>query len=254
MPPGLQRGDSVGQGERLQKVLAAAGIGSRRQCEELIRAGRIEIDRQVVTELGTRVDPADHEIRVDGQPIPRPELVYYAVNKPSGVVSTAHDPSGRPRVVDLVPGDRARLFPVGRLDLYSEGLILLTNDGELANRLTHPRYGVAKTYRVQVAGEPGPEILDKLRRGVYLAEGMARVDSVEVKTHHGKSTILEIVLSEGRNREIRRILAKVGHKVMRLTRLAVGPVRIGNLGSGEYRRLTRTEVDALRKSTRSGGS
>jgi 23S rRNA pseudouridine2605 synthase len=244
----------VGQGERLQKVLAAAGIGSRRQCEELIRSGRIEIDREVVTELGTRVDPAEHEIRVDGEAIARPELVYYAVHKPAGVVSTARDPSGRPRVVDLVPGDRDRLFPVGRLDLYSEGLILLTNDGELTNRLTHPRYGVAKTYRAQVAGEPGPEVLDKLRRGVYLAEGMARVDSVEVKSRQGKSTILEIVLSEGRNREIRRILAKVGHKVMRLTRLAVGPVRIGKLAPGEYRRLTRAEVDALRKSARSGGS
>jgi 23S rRNA pseudouridine2605 synthase len=238
----------------LQKVLAAAGIGSRRQCEELIRAGRIEVDGKVVTELGTRVDPSASKIRVDGEAIGSPERVYYAVNKPEGVVSTARDPAGRPRVVDLVPGDRARLFPVGRLDLYSEGLILLTNDGELANQLTHPRFGVAKTYRVQVAGEPSAEILDKLRRGVYLAEGMTRVDSVIVKTHHGKSTILEIVLSEGRNREIRRIMAKVGHKVMKLMRLAVGPVRLGKLGPGEYRRLTRAEVDALRRTTKKAGS
>lgn len=253
-PPIAEGPDTAAQGERLQKVLAAAGIGSRRQCEELIRAGRIEVDGKVVTELGTRVDPSASKIRVDGEAIGSPERVYYAVNKPEGVVSTARDPAGRPRVVDLVPGDRARLFPVGRLDLYSEGLILLTNDGELANQLTHPRFGVAKTYRVQVAGEPSAEILDKLRRGVYLAEGMTRVDSVIVKTHHGKSTILEIVLSEGRNREIRRIMAKVGHKVMKLMRLAVGPVRLGKLGPGEYRRLTRAEVDALRRTTKKAGS
>ena len=130
-------------GERLQKVLAAAGLGSRRQCEELITTGRVEIDRVVVTELGTRVDPLRQQVRVDGMPLARPKLVYYAVNKPVGVLCTNRDPSGRPRVVDLVPGRDARLFTIGRLDLHSEGLILVTNDGELANRLTHPRYGVS---------------------------------------------------------------------------------------------------------------
>jgi len=247
-PP--REGDQpAAQGERLQKVLAAAGIGSRRQCEELIRTGRIEVDRHVVTEMGTRVDPAAQEIRVDGEALPKTDRVYYAVCKPQGVVSTSRDPSGRPRVVDLIP-ERARLFAVGRLDLHSEGLILLTNDGELANRLTHPRFGVPKTYRVQVAGSPDAEVLEKLRRGIHLAEAVARVDQVEVKSRHGKSTVLELVLSEGRNREIRRILAKVGHKVMRLTRLAVGPVRLGKLAPGEYRRLTREELDALWEWTR----
>lgn len=235
------------EAERLQKVLASAGIGSRRQCEELIRTGRIEVDGQVVTEQGVRVDPFRQEVRVDGQAVAQSNRVYYAVNKPAGVVTTNLDPSGRPRVVDLIPGDRNRLFPVGRLDLYSEGLILVTNDGELANRLTHPRFGITKTYRVQVAGDPSEEVLNKLRRGVHLAEGVAKVDRLIVKHRHGKSSTLEMDLSEGKNREIRRILAQVGHKVLRLLRTAVGPIRLGRLAPGEHRRLTRAEIDALRR-------
>jgi 23S rRNA pseudouridine2605 synthase len=235
-------------GERLQKVLAAAGLGSRRACEELITAGRVEVDRQMVTELGTRVDPRRQEVRVDGEPIAQPRHVYFAVNKPPGVVSTNRDPQRRPRVIDIVPGqDNRRLFPVGRLDMNSEGLILLTNDGELANELTHPRYGVAKTYRVQVAGCPERDVLAKLHRGVRLAEGVARAESVKVRSRHKQSAILELVLREGRNREIRRMLASVGHKVMRLVRIAVGPVRLGDLPPGAYRPLTGAEVAALRK-------
>jgi 23S rRNA pseudouridine2605 synthase len=153
-------------------------------------------------------------------------------------------------VVDLVPSPELRLFPVGRLDLISEGLILLTNDGELANRLMHPRYGVEKTYRVMVAGRPAPEVLAELRTGVHLAEGVARASSVTVKKEMKQSTVLEMVLKEGRNREIRRILARVGHKVLRLLRLAIGPVRIGDLPSGGFRPLTRQEVDALRQASR----
>jgi len=256
--PGLARPGSAGGAtppaesagpQRLQKVLAAAGIGSRRQCEELILAGRVEIDRKVVMELGVRVEPAQQEIRLDGEVLARPrasQFRYYAANKPRGVVSTSRDPSGRALVVDLIPQERARLFAVGRLDLHSEGLILLTNDGELANRLTHPRYGIEKTYRVLVAGRPAPEVLDQLRRGVHLAEGVARADRVTVKGQHGKATWLEIVLSEGKNREIRRILARVGHKVLQLVRTAVGPVRLGKLRPGEHRRLTGGEVQALR--------
>jgi 23S rRNA pseudouridine2605 synthase len=243
----LPRKGASPEGERLQKVLAAAGIGSRRQCEELIQSGRIEVDRKVVTEMGTRVDPARQEIRVDGVALARSELAYYAVNKPPGVVSTNRDPSGRPRVIDLVPGDDQRLFPVGRLDLYSEGLILVTNDGELANRLTHPRYGVPKTYRVLVAGRPTREVLDKLLKGVHLAEGVARARSIHVLKEHKESTLMEIVLDEGRNREIRRILARVEHKVLRLVRIAVGPVRLGKLPPGASRRLVWQEVEALRK-------
>ncbi len=232
--------------ERLQKVLAAAGVGSRRECEQLIVDGRVEVDRSVVTELGTRVDRSHQEIRVDGEPLARPRLVYYVLNKPSGVVSTARDPAGRPRVTDLVPPDAGRLFCVGRLDMASEGLILLTNDGEFADRLTHPRYGVEKTYDVQVAGHPEPSVLAVLRRGVYLAEGMARVSRVRIKNRRKQCTTLEIVLDEGRNREIRRLLAKVGHKVQCLTRVAVGPVRLGDLPSGAYRPLSRDELRSLR--------
>ena len=205
----------------------------------------------MVTELGTRVDPARHEIRVDSVPLPRQKRVYYALNKPVGVVSTNRDPSGRPRVIDLVPSTpEQHLFAIGRLDLHSEGLILVTNDGELANRLTHPRYGVPKTYRVLVAGVPPRDVLERLRRGVHFAEGMARVAHVRPIKQHQQSTLLEVVLQEGHNREIRRILAQVGHKVLRLTRIAVGPVRLGKLAPGDFRRLTREEVEALRRCCR----
>jgi 23S rRNA pseudouridine2605 synthase len=170
--------------ERLQKVLAAAGVASRRQCEELIVAGRVEVDREVVTKLGTCVDATRQEIRVDGTPLRKPRRYYYAVNKPVGVVSTNSDPAGRTRVIDLVPGHQ-RLFTVGRLDRSSEGLILVTNDGNLANRLSHPRYEIPKTYLVRVAGSPDQETLAKLRKGVHLAEGVAKAASVRVKNRHG---------------------------------------------------------------------
>ena len=227
--------------------MAAAGLGSRRQCEQLIVAGRVEVDRRMVVELGTRVDPSKQQIRVNGVALPRAKLEYYAVNKPAGVLSTSRDPSGRPRVIDLVPTKNARLFTIGRLDMHSDGLILVTNDGDLANRLTHPRYGVGKTYRVVVAGRPERDVLDKLRQGVHLAEGIARAERVEVKSRHGASTVLEMVLREGKNREIRRILARVGHKVLRLTRIAVGPVRLGSLPVGGVRALSHSEIEALRR-------
>jgi 23S rRNA pseudouridine2605 synthase len=231
----------------LQKVLAAAGLGSRRQCEEFIVDGRVEVDRQVVTKLGTRVDADEQEIRLDGVVLRPARRVYYAVNKPDGVISTNRDPSGRPRVIDLVPNQDMRLFTVGRLDLHSEGLIILTNDGQLANRLTHPRYGVRKTYRVTVAGVPDNRVLAQLRRGIRLAEAWVRVPGVKIKSRQKKSCVLEMVLEEGRNREIRRVLAKVGHKVLRLVRVAVGPIRLGTLESGACRALGRQEIRALRK-------
>jgi 23S rRNA pseudouridine2605 synthase len=238
--------------ERLQKVLAAAGIASRRDCEELIRDGRVEVDRQVVTELGTRVDPRSQEIRVDGESLPRVNHVYFAVNKPEGVVSTSSDPAGRPRVIDLLPPDMPRVFCVGRLDMTSDGLILLTNDGDLAQGLTHPRHGVEKIYRVQLAGRIDEEGLKKLRRGAHLAEGFAHVKHARVKTRRKQSTVLEMILDEGRNREIRRVLARVGHKVQRLTRIAVGPVRLGDLPPGAYRPLTKQEVAGLVKAVATG--
>lgn len=237
--------------ERLQKVLAASGVASRRECETLILEGRVEVDRAVVTELGTKVDRDRQDIRVDGEPILRPKHVYFAVHKPPGVVCTARDPAGRPRVIDLVPPTAGRVFNVGRLDAASEGLILVTNDGELANLLTHPRHGIAKTYHVTVAGHVSPEALRRLRRGERLAEGFARVESVRTKKRHKQSTVLEIILAEGRNREIRRLLARVGHKVLRLVRVAIGPLRLGEQPQGTARQLDRREVSTLRRATRS---
>lgn len=247
-PPDPSAEDAAPLGERLQKVLAAAGIGSRRECEELILAGRVEVDRQTVAELGTRVDPFQQEIRVDGTPLTQPKRLYYAVNKPPGVVSTNWDPARRIRVIDLVKTDE-RLFAVGRLDRTSEGLILVTNDGALANRLTHPRYGVEKTYLARIAGSPSAESLERLRAGVHLAEGVARVAAVQVKRRHRETTELEIVLNEGRNREIRRLLARIGHKVLQLKRTAVGPLRLGALPVGGSRPLTREEVALLQHAT-----
>lgn len=233
-------------GERLQKFLAAAGIASRREAEQIILEGRVQVDGQVVTELGTRVEPAKQEIFVDGQKIGKVKHVYYAVNKPTGIVCTANDPSGRPRVIDLLPPDVGRVYNVGRLDMSSEGLILVTNDGDLANLLTHPRHGVRKYYEVHVAGEPGPDVLSQLRRGVHLAEGFVKPVDVRVKGKKKNSGVLEMVLDEGRNREVRRLLARVGHKVQRLIRIAVGPIRLGELPKGASRMLTPEEVRKLR--------
>ena len=232
-------------GDRLQKVLALAGVASRRECEELICEGRVEVDRKVVTELGTRVDPLKQEIRVDGETLLRPKLAYFAVNKPTGVVATARDPAGRTRVTDLMPPNTPRVFCVGRLDMASEGLIIVTNDGELANGLTHPRHGVEKIYHVQVAGQVEHEVLEQLHRGIHLAEGFAHVKHVRIKSRRKQSTILEMVLDEGRNREVRRLLARVGHKVQRLKRIAIGPLRLGDLPTGAVRPLTKKEVESL---------
>jgi 23S rRNA pseudouridine2605 synthase len=218
----------------------------------LIREGRIEVDRQVVTELGTRVDPTRQEIRVDGEALPRPKLVYFAVNKPIGVVSTSRDPAGRPRVIDLLPPNTPRVFCVGRLDMTTEGLILVTNDGELANGLTHPRHGVEKIYQVQAAGQMERDVLAQLHRGIHLAEGFAHAKHVRIKSRRKRSTILEMVLDEGRNREVRRLFARVGHKVQRLKRIAVGPVRLGELPVGAVRPLTKKEVQSLQQAVALG--
>ncbi len=233
------------EGERLQKVLAAAGVASRREAEQLILEGRVEVDGQTVTELGTRVDRQKQHIQVDGEALAKPRLAYFAVNKPEGIVCTASDPAGRTLVTDLLPPEVGRMFNVGRLDIASEGLILVTNDGALANQLTHPRHGVEKTYEVQVAGDLNVEVLGTLRKGVHLAEGFVQVVHVRIKSRRRNGTILEMVLDEGRNREIRRLLAKVGHRVQRLTRIAVGPIRLGEMPKGASRRLTPEEVRKL---------
>ncbi len=232
--------------ERLQKVMAAAGIGSRRDCEELIVSGRVDVDGKVVTELGTRVDPEKQAVRVDGTNLPRPRRVYYIVNKPVGLLSTNADPAGRPRVIDMIDS-KERLFTVGRLDKSSEGLLLVTNDGLLANRLTHPRYEIEKTYHVEVVGSPDADSIQKIRGGIHLAEAYVKPASIRVKRRLKNVTVLEMVLKEGRNREIRRVLARMGHKVVRLRRIGMGPLRLGEMPAGAYRPLTAPEVKALRK-------
>ncbi len=231
--------------ERLNKLLAHAGVGSRRHCDELINAGRVSIDGNRVRELGIRVDPAAHEICVDDVPIKVERHVYWLVNKPPGYLCTNFDPSGRPRVLDLIPHVEQRVYTVGRLDEASEGLLLLTNDGDLAFRLMHPKYGVEKTYLVQVAGFPTRDELQQLLRGVYLAEGKVRAKYVKRLKSQGDSTWVKIVLSEGKNREIRRMLAKSGHKVVRLRRTAIGPIELDKLPKGKSRKLKPDELESL---------
>ena len=233
--------------DRLQKVLAHAGLGSRRGCEQLILQGRVTINGEVIRQLGTRVDPAKARITVDGETIRLESMVYYAVNKPKGYVSTNSDPSGRPRVVDLLPEIPERVYTVGRLDEASTGLLILTNDGELANQLAHPRYGVEKLYRALVAGLPTPEMMAKLTEGVWLSDGKVRAKRARIVSRQGQATMLELVLAEGKKREIRRMLSKLGHKVMSLNRIAVGPISLKGLSVGECRSLSRHEVELLRK-------
>ena len=233
--------------ERLNKFLAHAGVGSRRQCDDLILHGRVAVDGAVVRELGVKVDPETQEVCVDDQPLQGERLVYWAVNKPRGYLSTNHDPAGRPRVIDLVPHVKQRVYTVGRLDEDSEGLLLLTNDGDLANKLMHPRYGVEKTYLVQTAGKPGQDDIEQLLKGVWLSDGHVRARRVRRLKTQGESAWLQIVLNEGKNREVRRMLARLGHKVMRLRRTAIGPVQLGRLPSGKSRPLGRDELARLRQ-------
>lgn len=234
--------------ERLNKVLAHAGLGSRRRCEDLISTGRVTVDGQTVRELGTKVEP-EQNVCVDGEPVHGERQVYWLLNKPRGYLCTNHDPGRRPLAIDLVPHISQRVYTVGRLDEGSEGLLLLTNDGELAFRLMHPRFGVEKTYLVQVAGSPKPEDLRQLLKGVWLSEGHVRARSVKRLKRQGESTWLRIVLSEGRNREIRRMLARLGHKVMRLKRIAIGSVGLGKLAAGKARRLSERELNELRRAS-----
>lgn len=232
--------------DRLNKYLAHAGVGSRRQCDDLIRAGRITLDGIVVETLATKVAPGQ-TVAIDGKPIGQQEVVYWLVNKPKGYICTNHDPSGRPRAIDLVDHVPQRVYTVGRLDEESEGLLLLTNDGDLAHKLTHPSYGVEKTYEVQVAGQPTQEDLDKLVEGVWLSDGKARASHVKVIKSQGDSMWVKVILSEGKNREIRRMLAKIGHKVLDLKRVAIGPIWLDRLPKGKSRRLKPHEIEQLKE-------
>ncbi len=233
-------------GVRLQKVLAAAGVGSRRHCEELIGAGRVEVDGQVVRRFGARVDPESQVIRVDGKRIPaRQDIVYLAFNKPRGVLTAMSDDRGRKTIVDFL-GDRAeRLFHVGRLDYDTEGLMLLTNDGELAHRLAHPSYEVAKTYWAEVPGPVPRDLGRRLQAGVELDDGVAVADKFRVLEQTGGRAMVEITLHEGRKHIVRRMLAEVGHPVSRLLRTTVGPIKLGSLRPGATRDLTTKEIGEL---------
>lgn len=230
--------------QRLNRVLAASGLGSRREVEQYIVEGRVEIDGDICTDLAKRVDPGEQSILVDGQAIRAGKATYFAVHKPAGVVCTNRDPHGRTRLIDIVPNAQ-RLFPIGRLDRSSTGLIVLTNDGELAQRLAHPKFGVTKTYFVVVQGKLGNAEIAKLQKGIYLAEGVARVEHVKIRRQKRNVTELDMVLREGKNREIRRVLARLGNKVLVLRRTAIGDLRLGQLPLGAYRPLTQQEVESL---------
>jgi 23S rRNA pseudouridine2605 synthase len=235
---------SEGEGERLQKVLARAGLASRRVCEDLIAEGRVTVNGEVA-DLGRRVDPVADVIEVDGGLVPTaPGLTYYLLNKPAGVVTTAADTHGRPTVVALVPAE-PRVFPVGRLDADSEGLLVLTNDGELTHRLTHPSFGVEKEYVVSVEGDPSPAALRRLREGVVLDEDGEARPTAPAKVARLEAGLLRITIHEGRNRQVRRMCEAVGHPVTRLVRSRIGPLADRRLKPGEWRALTGDEVRSL---------
>lgn len=236
--------------ERLQKILARAGYGSRRACEEMIAQGRVTVDGRIAR-LGEKADPTRQEIRVDGALL-RKEAeppTYIALYKPRGVISTVSDPQGRRTVRDYIPLPQ-RLYPVGRLDADSEGLILMTNDGEITQRLTHPRYRHPRVYRVLVRGIPSSATLQRWRRGIRLEDGPARFDRVEIESGDKERTWLRVTLHEGRKHLVRRVVAALGHPALRLVRVAMGPIELGNLAPGKWRYLSQGEIRALRELAR----
>ena len=277
-PPPVRRPPLTSPGVRLQKAMADAGIGARRDCEEMITAGRVRVNGKVVTTLPCFVDPSSDVVELDGEAIKLPELIpsgpaakparsfsYVLINKPKGVITTTSDPEGRRTVLDFVPPAlrQERLFPVGRLDADSTGLLLITNDGDFAYQLTHPKFGVTKEYRVTCAGLASDEQLQKLKRGMYLitpsADGekntkRASMESVrilkrQVDRARGDRTLLSVTLREGQNREIRRMLARVGLKVRELERVAIGPLKAGDLRLGQAKLLGKKDVERLRAAT-----
>lgn len=237
------------QAERLQKVLSRAGIASRRTAEQMIQLGRVQVNGETITRLGTMVDPQNDRILVDGRLLSSPRAhVYFLLHKPIGVVSTLNDPQGRPTVRDLLPRVRERVYPVGRLDYDSSGLLLLTNDGELTERLLHPRYQVPRIYHAKVKGTPAPETLQALRDGVALDDGtVAKASEVAILRITFKKAWLSVALREGRNREVRRMCEAVGHPVEKLVRVQFGSLSLGNLEPGDYRPLTVSEIAELKQ-------
>lgn len=237
--------DQPNEGIRLQKALAQAGVASRRASEELIAEGRVEVNGQIVTEQGTRVDPETDTIRVDGSRIPPPRRhLYLVLNKPRGVVSTMDDPQARPDLNQYVPPHQ-RLFHVGRLDTDTEGLLILTNDGDFANKLAHPSHEVPKTYLAEIEGRIDNKTLRRLEKGVTLEDGPIKPDEIKLLTRAEARSLVQITVHEGRNRIVRRIFDSVGHPVRQLSRTSIGPVRLGRLEIGTTRELTREELGAL---------
>lgn len=232
---------------RLQRFLADAGVASRRHAEELILEGRVLVNGAVVTELPAFVDPENDTVIANGTRVRPEQHAYFIVHKPKGVVTTNRDPAGRMRAIDLLPEMKARLFPVGRLDAESTGLLLMTNDGELAQRLTHPRFGVPKTYRVEVRGQAPADLTEQMKKGVYLSEGRASADNVTVVHTSRQQSVLLVRLHEGRNRQVRRMLARLGFPVRSLKRVQFGPLSLHGLPLGAARQLSPKEVEALRE-------
>ncbi len=230
---------------RLQRFLASCGLGSRRACEEFITEGRVTVNGQTISELGASVDPSSQTIALDGERLRMERKKYYVLHKPPGYLCTNSDPAGRRKAIDLLPSEGPRLFTVGRLDENSTGLLVVTNDGDLAEKLAHPRHQIFRTYHMQVAGHPTREVYESLKEGLRFAEARFRVRSVKAFKKVGQSTWLEVVLSEGHNRELRRLFARVGHKVLKLTRISFGPIRLGKLKMGEFRDLSLSELEAL---------
>ncbi|OXM16691.1 pseudouridine synthase [Paenibacillus herberti] len=242
--------------ERLQKIIAAAGVASRRKCEELITSGAVEVNGKVVRELGTKADPTTDVIIVKGRRIASEKKIYVMMNKPKGVITSASDPKGRKIVSDFLTGIKERVYPVGRLDYDTEGLLLLTNDGEFANLLTHPSHHVPKTYLATVKGVPHGTALEKLQRGVKLEDGMtapAEVDYHDIDMDSNSATV-SITIYEGRNRQVRRMFDAVGHPVTRLKRIKFGHLGLDNMQRGKFRHLTLSEIKELRDAAHSHNS
>jgi len=234
--------------QRLQKIIADAGVASRRKAEELITDGRVSVDGRVVRTLGSKFDPENCEVAVDGETLKKKTTkTYLALNKPYGILSTMSDPDDRPNLGDLLESRSDRLFHVGRLDRESEGLLLLTNDGELAHRATHPSYGLAKNYLLEVLGVPSRQVMSALKEGIQLEDGMARVDSISLVEGQPGRSVLDITIHDGRNHVLRRMAAEVGLSVERLIRIGMGPIKLGQLTPGKWRDINGQELNSLFK-------
>lgn len=232
--------------KRLQKYLASCGVASRRMSEEIIKSGRVAVNGQIVTEMGVKIKIGTDKVTVDGKDItPEEEHVYLMLNKPEGYVTTAHDPQGRPTVLDLVAEVPQRVFPIGRLDVDTEGLLFLTNDGELAYRLTHPKFAVTKVYHALVTGKPSEDKLDRMRNGLKLEDGMTKPCTVKVIRRYNHKTMLEITISEGRNRQVRRMCQAIGNPIIELERVKIENIELSQVKRGQYRKLTLEELAPL---------